>query len=213
MPGELTKAICKVMKEVRYVQKTGNNQHHKYRYVSDADLLNKLQPAMAEAGLSMVPSNIVATTTAHGEKRWRTDIIVTYTLSHESGETMTVASVGSGVDNEDKGAYKALTGAFKYALRQAFLVPTGTDPEDDGGVTEENEHDPSWAADQKRFFARLSEQWKDVPDAKNYETLKRFLASIGKPKPSSMTQEAREKLLTWLGDAGSERYLNFVEGR
>ena len=42
--------------------------------------------------------------------------------------------LGDGSDPDDKGVYKAIAGAQKYALMKTFLVETGDDPErDDAG--------------------------------------------------------------------------------
>ena len=132
--GQLTAAICCVMADVRYVLQTGRNDFHRYSYASDADLLRELQPAMARHGLSMVPKVVQSSTVEHspdrkGKPQWRTDLVVEYTLSHVGGASRQVMAPGCGIDGEDKGAYKAMTGALKYALRHTFMVPTGDDAE------------------------------------------------------------------------------------
>jgi hypothetical protein len=132
--SELAKALCAVMSRVRYVPETGRNQFHRYSYASDEDLLSVLQPAMADAGLAMVPTRVESHTVEHsadqkGKAQWRTEVLVTYALMHASGETVTIQAPGCGIDGEDKGVYKAMTGALKYALRHTFLVPTGQDAE------------------------------------------------------------------------------------
>ncbi len=125
----IAKAICEVMAAASHVQKTGQNSYHGYNYASDADLLRAIQPAMAKAGLAMVPAQIAQTEKALDKGKVQTDVHVQYMLVHISGETLTVQAIGRGIDKEDKGPYKAMTGALKYALRQTFLVPTGDDPE------------------------------------------------------------------------------------
>jgi hypothetical protein len=56
----------------------------------------------------------------------------TWTLTDgDSGETISWQSIGTGSDATDKAAYKAATGALKYALLTGFLIPTGDDPEND----------------------------------------------------------------------------------
>jgi hypothetical protein len=117
------------MAAASHVQKTGQNSFHGYAYASDADLLRVIQPAMAKAGLAMVPSQIAQTETKLDKGKMQTDVHVQYLLVHTSGETLPVQATGRGIDKEDKGPYKAMTGALKYALRQTFLVPTGDDPE------------------------------------------------------------------------------------
>jgi len=132
----LVAAVCAVMDEVGMVAKGGYNEQQRYRYASDVDLLKALQPAMASHGLMMAPCDIV-----HGEahekatKKGGTMIVrtvtVSYELRHVSGESMVVMTAGEGMDSGDKSLYKALTGAYKYALRQTFAIPTGDDAEVD----------------------------------------------------------------------------------
>ncbi len=133
-PSGLAAAVCSVMAAVRYVRQTGHNEIHRYRYASDEDLLAALQPAMAEAGLALLPIHVESTTIEHspdrkGKTQWRTDLVVSYRLMHVSGESIELQAPGCGIDGEDKGAYKAMTGALKYVLRHTFLVPTGDDAE------------------------------------------------------------------------------------
>lgn len=132
--GALAAAVCAVMADVPAVAETGVNAFHKYRYASDEDLLRALQPAMARHGLALMPVSTtptwtVAGRTKAGAEQIRTDVVVTYRLLHRDGGWLDLQSVGSGIDGEDKGAYKALTGAYKYVLRQTFAVPTGEDAE------------------------------------------------------------------------------------
>ena len=46
-------------------------------------------------------------------------------------------------DAGDKGIYKAIAGAQKYALMKVFMIPTGDDPEADEGVDERNHKAPT----------------------------------------------------------------------
>jgi hypothetical protein len=48
-------------------------------------------------------------------------------------DTETVIVPAQGWDANDKGVYKANTGAKKYALALTFLASTGDDAEDDNG--------------------------------------------------------------------------------
>jgi hypothetical protein len=55
---------------------------------------------------------------------------VTYRLTHaSSGESEDCQVLGEASDAGDKAAPKALTGAYKYFLRQTFLIETGDDPD------------------------------------------------------------------------------------
>lgn len=154
----LAAAVCAVMSEVGHVQKTGRNDHHKYSYASDADLLRALQPAMAKHGLMMAPVQV-----AWSNDGDRVDLIATYELRHASGESMQIQTAGSGIDKQDKAAYKAQTGCLKYALRQAFLIPTGDDAEADTPAQRAPEPpkiDAGWPVTHQQLRAEIASAMK-----------------------------------------------------
>lgn len=133
--GALAGAVCAVMAAVSTVPKTGRNTHFNYDYVTAADVFDACRAAMQAHGLALIPtgSTFAQTCCIKGNPqqggRWRTDLLLTYTLMHVGGESVAIQVASSGVDTEDKGPYKAVTGGLKYALIQLFLIPTGTDPE------------------------------------------------------------------------------------
>jgi len=138
--GELAAAIAAVMGSFRGVEKSGVNTFHRYKYASDADLLWTLKPALAANGLAVILLDFTIVReaevkTKNGAAERLVDLAVRYRLAHKSGQWITISAPGSGQDPGDKALYKAMTGAFKYALRQTFAVPTGDDPEahDDRG--------------------------------------------------------------------------------
>ena len=122
------------MQEVGYVQKDKRNEFHKYRYAGEESLLMVLRPALVKHGLVLIPS-------LEGEPyiddNGNTHLVVSYTLTHVSGEVWPekIRVPGSGNDRAkngnvgDKGTYKALTGANKYLLFKLFQMATGDDPE------------------------------------------------------------------------------------
>jgi hypothetical protein len=226
--SELAKALCAVMSRVRYVPETGKNQFHRYSYASDEDLLTVLQPAMADAGLAMVPTRVESTTVEHsadqkGKAQWRTEVLVTYALMHASGETVTIQAPGCGIDGEDKGVYKAMTGALKYALRHTFLVPTGQDAERAEEPAPRQRPQPAqrrdtpppsptptsgaaepasgggqptrWTADQSRaFFGSLARLVPPIP-REEYDSLAAWCAATRGKRPSEMTAGERSELV------------------
>jgi hypothetical protein len=123
-------ALIKVGREVNYVQKRGYNDFQKYSYVTEADVLEVVRPQLLNHGLLMIPT---LESTQHDE-HGNTHITVRYDIYHESGETLSFVIAGSGNDRNskgvgDKGIYKALTGANKYALLRLLQLATGDDAE------------------------------------------------------------------------------------
>jgi hypothetical protein len=133
MSAKIAQALHQVMSDVGYIQRTGKNQHFGYRYAGEADLLEKLRPAMLRAGLLLIPSvSHVSPTDEHGNTHVRVD----YTLAHKDGDVWPdkICAAGCGGDKNkngvgDKGVYKAITGANKYLLFKLFQIETGDDPE------------------------------------------------------------------------------------
>ena len=123
------------MSKVSYVQKSGKNAFHGYKYAGEADLLEKLRPAMLEAGLLLIPSiKGVSPIDEHGV----TTVQMEYTLVHKDGDIWpnVICAAGQGGDKNkngvgDKGLYKAITGANKYLLFKLFQIETGDDPENE----------------------------------------------------------------------------------
>jgi len=131
--GALVSAIGAVMAEVGYVRGTGKNSHHKYTYTSDEDLAAAVQPALAKHGVAILP--VACQLDRSGD---RCVIVQTWRVAHSSGEWMQIEIAGEGVDKQDKGTAKALTGARKYLLRLLFCIPTGDDIEREATVAQSN---------------------------------------------------------------------------
>lgn len=138
MSAKIAQALHQVMSSVGYIQKTGNNKFHGYKYAGEADLLEKLRPAMLEAGLILIPSiTNVSPIDEHGV----TTVQLEYALVHKDGDIwpFKIGAAGQGGDKNskggvgDKGLYKAITGANKYLLFKLFQIETGDDPENDSG--------------------------------------------------------------------------------
>ena len=103
----------------------------KYAYPTEAAFLAAVKPLADEYGLVVYPIDMEFIPT---DKSSVTAVKVRYNFvaSKYTGDrerSTVVVSLGEGADNLDKGGFKALTGAYKYALRQSFMIGTGDDPE------------------------------------------------------------------------------------
>lgn len=133
MSKDIHEAINEVMQEVGYVkkQKAGNLN---YTFAGEAALISALRPAMVEHGIYMHVLKIENVTrenytTAKGTAMVNTVISAIIRFAHVSGTYIDVASTGEGSDAGDKSANKAMTGLYKYAMRQTFCIETGDDPD------------------------------------------------------------------------------------
>jgi|DEB0MinimDraft_10_1074344.scaffolds.fasta_scaffold02091_11 hypothetical protein len=129
-------ALQYVMERVGYVHKAdrvkgGGN----YAYAGEAQFIAACRPYMVDVGLSIrcCESELIhheVVQTERGPKihmLWRH----CYRYTHAaSGSFFDVQAIGESFGNDDKGSYKAMTGALKYALRQTMLIETGNDPDE-----------------------------------------------------------------------------------
>lgn len=143
----LVKKLAKVMQDVKYIQKRGFNKFHQYRYATESDVAEKVRESLADQNVVMIPNmtshSIREHITAKGNKEYITTVVMEFKfIDGDSGEEITFTMIGEGQDAGDKGPYKAITGAQKYALMKAFMVPTGDDPEADEGVDQRNSEQP-----------------------------------------------------------------------
>ena len=139
----LVQKLIQVYEKIDHVQKTGHNKNQNYHFVRAADMVRIVRKALLELGVYAEVNFVnerqytIPREKAPNAPFAAVDVrcIITF-RDGESGETLTTSGLGTGADTGDKAIYKAQTGATKYALRNAFLVPDEADPEADESVDE-----------------------------------------------------------------------------
>jgi hypothetical protein len=126
-------AINAVMQEVGYVQKKKSGEL-KYTYAGEASLIEAIRPAMVEHGIYMHVLQVKKVYRSTYETRSGTNMFNTLIegvirFTHVSGSFVDSEATGEGSDTGDKSANKAMTGLYKYAMRQTFCIETGDDPD------------------------------------------------------------------------------------
>ena len=135
----LVEKLAEVMGAVGWIEKSGYNDFHRYKYAQEADLVNAIRGELSKRSIMVFPdvqevkrSEHVVETSKGIRKTWLTEIAVVWTfVDGESDQKHSITVHGVGEDNMDKGFYKAFTGSEKYMLMKTFLIPTGDDPEKD----------------------------------------------------------------------------------
>lgn len=153
MTENIGQAIAAIYGEIGYVQKTGSiSVGQRYNFAGEADLIGALRPHMVEHGVVMFVEYIGGVLhetyeTSKGTVMNRVSLIATIKFLHApSGTSISVSAAGEGSDVGDKATPKALTGAFKYALRQTFCIETGDDPDDTPSTEQERTQRPATPA-------------------------------------------------------------------
>ena len=215
-------AILEVMGKVGYVQKTGrvDAPGAKYNYAGEADLIAALRPAMLEAGIYIHVVGVTdiqreAYANKSGTHMMNTAVNLALRFTHApSGTSIDVGAAGEGSDSGDKSTPKALTGAFKVALRQTFCIETGDDPDQQASFEQEREAPkplevPEWVskagghAREKEFTFKDCDFLKLRPNASKEEIIGQLKAwSMGRADPLADFIKASEGVIG-LSDAAA----------
>ena len=198
--ASLYKKMSGVMGRLDRIPKRGINQHFKYAYVTDADVLEGVRKAMAEEGLAF----FVNTVDIEQDGNRTTGTYDVTFADGETGATLTVTWIGEALDAQDKGMSKALTGAIKYGLMKTFLISTGDADPDEGEPsgdtrTAQPVQTPAahWIDDPKvraRFWAwtgKLTLTKEEVHKALDVESVHAYQGTMG---------DAKNKILDWVTD-------------
>lgn len=129
-------ALIAAQAAFRPVAKSGRNKQQDYSYADLDDYLLAVRGALASNGLALcgsvveiVPGPQVVTKGGTWQSA-RAHVVLR--LIHTSGQWIEVDGWGDGADSLDKGAYKAITGARKYAVASLLGLATSDDPERSG---------------------------------------------------------------------------------
>ena len=148
-PTNIDEAIVYVYRQVAYVQKrkAPPGGGISYSFAGERDLIKSLRPHMCNADVFMrvveykdVERHVGQT--SGGKNTNITTLKAVVRFTHAPSRTfIDVEALGEGSDGSDKGGNKAMTCAFKYALRQLFCIETGDDPDLDQDKQHSNGRD------------------------------------------------------------------------
>lgn len=131
----LVTKLAEVMGEVGHVPKNGKNAHFGYSFATEADVVAAVREKMAARSIMLIPSvektEFRSVPGAKGPKQVCTLTVKFTLMDGDSDKTIEFTIIGEGEDAIDKSAFKAMTGAEKYAVMKLFMIPTGDDPEKD----------------------------------------------------------------------------------
>lgn len=123
----LWEKVWNVQLALGVIQKTGNNDHHKYTYAKEGDMLTALKPLFQEHRLLVMPTGVTNQETEGNFARIEMEFLI---KDLDSDEEHKSRFWGESKDSDDKKFYKAYTGCVKYFLAKTFQLETGDDPED-----------------------------------------------------------------------------------
>jgi len=116
-----------------------NTQGSGYNFRGIDDVYNAVGPILAKHGLVILPRCITRECLERVSSAGKALFYVTVEaefdfVSSEDGSKHTVVMFGEAMDSGDKATNKAMSAAFKYAMFQAFCIPTEGDNDADSST-------------------------------------------------------------------------------
>lgn len=140
-----------VSNEIKNIEKnmTVGSGSYSYKAVSDLDVVLQVNAAETKFGLTSVPikqelvhSEILKTKDDKLSYLDKVKMTVRIIDLDDIASFVDVEAFGTGLDSGDKGFGKAATYARKYALLNAYKIPTGTDPDGDKSKEQQAKNEP-----------------------------------------------------------------------
>jgi len=131
--NSVVKKVTEIMGKLEDIPKRGHNDHYNYDYVREEDVTDIIREKLANHNLALFQNVVDAHEekmgeTKKGNDRIKTTLWVEYTfVDADTGESHTCKMPCAGIDTEDKGIYKAITGGNKYFLLKTFQISSGGD--------------------------------------------------------------------------------------
>lgn len=136
-------SIANIIKDCPAIAKDSKNtQGNGYMYRGIDAVMNVFQPLLAKYKVFVVPQVLESEreerVTSKGSNLIYSILKVKYTFYAEDGSSVEAIVQGEGMDSGDKASNKAMSAAFKYAMFQAFCVPTEEMIDSDSETPEES---------------------------------------------------------------------------
>lgn len=136
----LISAVQKDLSEVG-ISKGQTNTFQKYKFRGIDDIYNTLSPILAKRGLVILPRTVERVVVEHESKNGGLTFYVTLRVEYDfvssfDNSSHTVVTYGEAMDSSDKATNKAMSAAYKYAVIQAFAIPTEGDNDADSSTPE-----------------------------------------------------------------------------
>ena len=174
-PVGLLFKLFSIQSELEMIAKDSKNEHFKYKYVSEPQLLTHIKPLLKRYRLLVTCDqeelviDKILTTKKTGQDTTTTEkstakVTNRYTIYDvDTAEQISIRM--SGYEEGDKCAFKASTGANKYFWLRLLQIHTGDDPENDDKAKQNNQPitGQRWEGFKKSII-KLAEAYHVHPD-------------------------------------------------
>lgn len=157
-----------IMQSVEAIKKEKTNkQGEGFKYRGIDDVMNSLHKAFADYGVIIMPEVIERTEverrSTKGNALYYATQRIRFNFIATDGSSVSSTVIGTAMDSGDKADNKAMSVALKYALLQAFLIPTADMIDPDSESHEVRPSKPAMSeAQMTKALARIASGELDV---------------------------------------------------
>lgn len=120
--------MASILKDMDAIGKNAENKQQGFKYRGIDDVYNAINPVLAKHGVYMTAEIVGKTREERASKSGGvlafTSLHMRYHFRADDGSSVATEAEGEGMDSGDKSSNKAMAIAHKYALLQAFCIPT-----------------------------------------------------------------------------------------
>jgi len=134
---KIYKAMAAILQKTGAIGKDRNNRGQGYKFRGVDDVYNSIHEILAENSVFMTTTVLDERSeerkTKSGSNLIYRILTIKFTFWADDGSNVSSTIIGEGMDSGDKASNKALSVAHKYAILQAFCIPTNEqkDPENE----------------------------------------------------------------------------------
>jgi hypothetical protein len=128
--------IAAVTSDIKAFDKDGSNTQFHFKYASIEQIVQTIQPVCIEHGITLIQEaetdgTIQKFEGGKGTNNISTCTVITHAINMDNPEDRVITRMpGQGYDSLDKGIFKAISGARKYAIFGMFNLHAGDDEPD-----------------------------------------------------------------------------------
>lgn len=134
--GQIYRAMVGILRDVDAIGKTEKNQAQGFMFRGIDTIMNELHSIFCKHGVFICPRVLdyqyLEKTNKSGGWMLQLFARVEFVFTAEDGSSVSMIGMGEAADSGDKSTSKAMSIALKYALLQAFLIPTAEEKDPDG---------------------------------------------------------------------------------
>lgn len=134
--------ILKIMSEITPIEKTGYDEEGNYKFAKSEEIIAIVKPLLEKYKVIILPVKVI-NFSAQGDKVYITMKYQIIDIEDNSKDCIEIEIPASGFDKKGKSVYAALTGAYRYAMQQAFAIPVVDEIRNDDNKSKDDENSVS----------------------------------------------------------------------